>query len=784
MPTGPLNRVIPDLLADLGPGGAGATDAELLARFLRSRDDDALAALVRRHAPMVWGVCRRILPNRHDAEDAFQATFLVLVRKAGGVPGQVAANWLYGVARQTAVRLRATAAKRRRREAQVATMPEPTAAEGHDADVQSVLDEELGHLPDHYRVVVVLCDLEGLTRREAARQLGIPEGSVASRLARARALLARRLARRGVVFSGGSAVVLAAGSASASAPPELVASTVRAASRLAAGRAAGVSAKVAALTGGVVKAMFVTRLKGVLAAVLVVAALAGAAGLLYPAQAGEQSMANEEHPAARTDEKTGGEKSAPPKRQPAKTDQEHLVGNWFIMNDDSLRKGEMWVITEDSILMHAKSGGLNTHHYGHRLDASKNPKQIDITVTRGNGPPVGLIKGIYLLDGDELRLSLGAIDKERPVAFPAKPGPGEVLILQRSPHGATPPKPKAAPPAKTDQERMAGYWLIVKNDGSRNRKGEDWLIGDGGIVMYPNHWGFRILMHFHRLDPAKSPKQIDITVTKTNKEHIGVIKGIYAFAGDNELRLCLGEIGRDRPTEFAGKPGQSEFLILQRVAPGTWPLKTVQEALIDKVLAAHGGEDKLNKLQFAMTVKHSNGETQHYFVRPPRNFRWETTHRDRTGKRIVILFPQGRRWWSKEPGEDAKEFRPTGAEAPVAYWLDYVKFFGPRQVLRLKDADHMVTLLDEEVKIGDRAAVGVEVAGPGFNRKLFPPFNRKMYFDKETHLLLKSGAISYSDYKTFDGIPVAQKEDDGHFMPEVTDFKAVDKFDPKLFEQP
>src|SRR5438067_5564186 len=212
MPTSPLSRVIQHLAADVAPGGGGMTDGELLARFLRSRDEDALAALVRRHAPMVWGVCGRLLHNHHDAEDAFQATFLVLVRKAADVPGQAVANWLYGVARQTAVRLRATAAKRGRRERQVVTMPEPAVPTVHDADLQRVVDEELSRLPDHYRGVVVLCDLEGMTRREAARQLSIPEGSVASRLARARAMLAKRLNQRGVLFSGGSvAAVLSAG---------------------------------------------------------------------------------------------------------------------------------------------------------------------------------------------------------------------------------------------------------------------------------------------------------------------------------------------------------------------------------------------------------------------------------------------------------------------------------------------------------------------------------------------------------------------------------------------
>jgi RNA polymerase sigma factor (sigma-70 family) len=279
MPTSPLNKVIQHLLADLRPEGGGLTDGELLARFLRSRDGDALAVLVRKHARMVWGVCRRLL-HQHDAEDAFQATFLVLVRKAADVPREAVANWLYGVARQTAVRLRATAAKRGRREMQVVDMPEPTTPEIRDGDLQQIVDEELSRLPDHYRGVVILCDLEGITRKEAARQLGIPEGSVASRLARARVMLAKRLTQRGIVMAGGSvAAVLSAGSASASAPPALVASAIKAASLLAEGQAAGVvSAKVAALTEGVVKAMFVSKTKGVLAVVLVVGLALGGIG--------------------------------------------------------------------------------------------------------------------------------------------------------------------------------------------------------------------------------------------------------------------------------------------------------------------------------------------------------------------------------------------------------------------------------------------------------------------------------------------------------------------------
>src|SRR4051794_9442977 len=143
-------------------GGAGLTDGQLLEGFISRRDGAALEALVQRHGPMVWGVCRRVLRNEHDAEDAFQATFLVLVRKAASIAStELLANWLYGVAHRTALKARATAARRKGREKQVAEMPEPAVAEQHLwGDLQPLLDAELSRLPDKYRVVVVLCDLE------------------------------------------------------------------------------------------------------------------------------------------------------------------------------------------------------------------------------------------------------------------------------------------------------------------------------------------------------------------------------------------------------------------------------------------------------------------------------------------------------------------------------------------------------------------------------------------------------------------------------------------------
>jgi RNA polymerase sigma factor (sigma-70 family) len=273
---------------------AGMSDEQLVQSFVARRDEDAFAALVRRHGPMVWGVCRRVLRDHHEAEDAFQATFLVLARKAASLAScGLVANWLYGVAYRAALKARAAVARRAARERQVAQMPEPEAVECDLwAELRPVLDRELSCLPEKYRAPLVLCDLGGRTRKEAARQLGVPEGTVAGRLARARALLGRRLARHGVAVSAGAlASALSQGAAPGCVPPSLVAVTIRSAALSAAGQAAGpASAAVAALTEGVLKAMFLSRVKVVVALLLGLALLAGGAGLVtrpLPAQGGE-----------------------------------------------------------------------------------------------------------------------------------------------------------------------------------------------------------------------------------------------------------------------------------------------------------------------------------------------------------------------------------------------------------------------------------------------------------------------------------------------------------------
>ncbi len=167
------------------PPDGNATDDQLLDLFCRQGDEAAFASLVHRHGPMVFGVCRRILGNHHDAEDAFQATFLILVRKAASIRTRAKLkNWLYGVACRTALEARRARARRRAKEARVVPRLEAPADDILGNDLRTILDEELIRLPEKYQEVIVLCDLEGKGRREAAGQLGCPEGTVASRLVR------------------------------------------------------------------------------------------------------------------------------------------------------------------------------------------------------------------------------------------------------------------------------------------------------------------------------------------------------------------------------------------------------------------------------------------------------------------------------------------------------------------------------------------------------------------------------------------------------------------------
>jgi len=311
-----------------GPGTAsGLSEWQLLDRYASRGDEAAFEALVTRHGPMVLGVCRRLLRDPADIEDAFQATFLVLVRKAGTLGERdLLARWLYGVAHRVALRARSDAARRGARE-RTGIPVEPAAAAG-DPDgweLAATLLEEVRRLPEKYRSPVVLCDLEGRTHEQAASELRWPVGTVKGRLARARDRLRDRLIRRGLAPSAGLLVHALTRDASAAVPAALMANTARSARAfLTLGVAAGaIPAHVTTLASGILRAMAMTKLFTLTAAALLGVGLLTTGGAILarqgvgpkadgprPAPAAEAEPA-EPSPAAAEAREAGPSRSAP-----------------------------------------------------------------------------------------------------------------------------------------------------------------------------------------------------------------------------------------------------------------------------------------------------------------------------------------------------------------------------------------------------------------------------------------------------------------------------------------
>ncbi len=236
------------------------SDARLLARFIASGDPEAFEMLVTRHGSMVLAVCRRVAKDSHLADEAFQAVFLVLIRRAATIrPREAVRGWLYGVAVRTARTARTRTDRRRKRELSVPTLPDRPAPLPLTADPDELLalDEEIAGLPDWLRSVVVLCELDGLSRKDAAVRLGIPEGTLSSRLAKARKLLAAALRARGVVPAAGLGSLLSQSPSRAAVPPPLAAATVRLATP------GAVPAGVNELLQGVLRTMLMEKLKSV-----------------------------------------------------------------------------------------------------------------------------------------------------------------------------------------------------------------------------------------------------------------------------------------------------------------------------------------------------------------------------------------------------------------------------------------------------------------------------------------------------------------------------------------
>jgi len=282
MANGQLTQVFRRLRRLVTGAGGDATDQQLLERYAAGRDEEAFAALVRRHGPMVHGVCRRILGNCHDADDAFQATFLVLARKASTVVWRASVgNWLHGVAYRTAHKLRVQSARRARHEQRAAALGNEHTNEHPEArELRQVLDEELVRLPERFRMPLLLCCLQDQTIDEAAQQLGCSFATVKGRVQRGREMLSQRLQRRGVALSAGVLAAVVSDGVGAAVPPLLVSLTVKSIT------VGPVSEPVAVLGKGVLQAMFREKLVRLGVVVVVVGLIGAGVGLpLYRAWA-------------------------------------------------------------------------------------------------------------------------------------------------------------------------------------------------------------------------------------------------------------------------------------------------------------------------------------------------------------------------------------------------------------------------------------------------------------------------------------------------------------------
>ncbi len=507
---------------------------------------------------MVLGVCRRVLRNAADAEDAFQATFLVLARKAGSLhTPQTLGNWLHGVALRIASQARRAAARRRAAESRAVPRADTTAPPDGLAEV---LDEELGHLPGKYRCAVVLCDLEGKTRREAADELGWAEGTVASRLARGRALLGRRLLRRGLGPVGSSS---SPQDQPACLPAPLAAITLQAAMSVAAGQTLRTAAPtaVALLAEGAMKAMQIAKIKAMVGVSLVMIVAAFTCGML----------------AGRPVRREEAQKPVPAAgarvEDPAKKDLAALQGTWIAVRiERSGKEAPAEVLKDFKVVIKADKmtiwPGKDDRTSTFKLNPAKTPKWMDHTPDEGPAKGKSL-PAIYELKGDTLKLCFDneGVSDERPKEFKTTPGSGLCLFVLEK-EKKEDKKGKAADKeaaVKEELKRLEGTWRCVglelggkriEGQAYRDQYGPNPIVFKGNKLNLPGK--AKITCTF-TIDPTRTPRWIDSTRDSDGLK----LYGIYELK-DGKLKLY--DDGGKRPAEFKTRKGGSDvFHIYEKV---------------------------------------------------------------------------------------------------------------------------------------------------------------------------------------------------------------------------
>jgi RNA polymerase sigma factor (sigma-70 family) len=567
-----LARTVTRLVAD------GPADADLLRRFVATRDEAAFALIVRRHGPMVFGVCRRTLGHQQDAEDAFQAVFLVLARKADTVRPNGLSRWLYGVAVRVANKARVRRSGRALASAELSKIPAPPAPP--PVDWLPLLDAALARLPDRDRNPVLLCDLLGRSRAEAAAELGIAEGTLSSRLARAREKLRARLARLGATLSLTTLAVGLAHQAAGTIPTSLLESTV----------AAGTSAAAAReLADGVLRTMLLAKIFKLSALGACVIGLAAGAVIWLPGAGAGPTTGSQEAP----------KKSVPTKEETVvDSDFDRIQGAWVI---ESVKAppgastgrqgfqgtwentvGNVMTFRGDAVQYAPFPGQLQFFH----LTPTADPKSLDFTFRDLlAGPRGGRVsetdrRCIYKFDGDKLRIVIGDPDLgARPDSFEwgGPRSPFVHLVLRR------PTDDERNELNHLELNRLDGKWtgLLVTEKGQERTAptGLELVVkGDRLRLDLPD---LKPLQATFTVDMSSNPWHIDVTATESGAgfEDGAKVRGIVARNG-GYLRLALGASVRPASFEAATKEGTVYLFCKDRLTaaqalelwrPGTKP---------------------------------------------------------------------------------------------------------------------------------------------------------------------------------------------------------------------